>query len=235
MDNSVLWRDCYSGEALSQERLKFRNRDLMTWLPKLKKLTILALRSVDLVGEIPSSLADIKVIDFSSDKFPGKIRAAVGNLRGLEALNNTLSGGIPHELSELTYLEVFNVSYNNLVAPIPEGGQFSTFDSSSVDRNSGLCGFIVGKLHITDKYHAWFTETFGRMKVFPASCNLGMIDLSENQLQGRLPKSLSNCNNLAVFVIGQNHIDDAFPHGLDLFQNYIYLFFEKTISRARYN
>lgn len=57
-----------------------------------------------------------------------------------------LSGGIPHELSELTYLEVFNVSHNNLVAAIPEGGQFSTFDSSSVDRNSGLCGSPLSKM-----------------------------------------------------------------------------------------
>lgn len=27
-----------------------------------------------------------------------------------------------------------------------------------------MIGFIVGKLYITDKYHAWFMETFGRMK-----------------------------------------------------------------------
>ncbi|KAJ8448975.1 hypothetical protein Cgig2_004030 [Carnegiea gigantea] len=29
---------------------------------------------------------------------------------------------------------------------------------------TGSSGFIVGKLYITDKYHAWFMETFGRMK-----------------------------------------------------------------------
>ncbi|KAJ8448968.1 hypothetical protein Cgig2_004023 [Carnegiea gigantea] len=38
-----------------------------------------------------------------------------------------------------------------------------------------------------------------------------MIDLSENQLQGRLPKSLTNCNNLEVLDVGRNHIDDFPP------------------------
>ena len=41
-----------------------------------------------------------------------------------------------------------------------------------------------------------------------------MIDLSENQLQGRLPKSLTNCNNLEVLDVGRNHIDDTFPSWL---------------------
>ena len=111
-------------------------------------------------------------------------------------------------MSKLTYLEVFNVSHNNLVGPILQGGQFNTFDNSSFDGNIGLCGSplskkcgnvneveplsptsaedeprwvdwmirllgyasgfvvgsILGKLYITDRYHDWFVETFGKGK-----------------------------------------------------------------------
>ena len=95
----------------------------------------------------PKILNVFRVIDFSSNKFTGRIPDFIGNLRGLEALNlsnnnleggipsslanikglesldlfdNILTGQIPQELSKLTYLEVFNVSHNNLVGPIPQ-------------------------------------------------------------------------------------------------------------------
>lgn len=54
-----------------------------------------------------------RVIDFSGDKFPGKIRAAVGNLRVLEALNlsnNNLNGGIPSSLADIKGLDSLDLS-----------------------------------------------------------------------------------------------------------------------------
>ena len=41
-----------------------------------------------------------------------------------------------------------------------------------------------------------------------------MIDLSENQLQGQIPKSLANCMMLEELVLGNNLINDIFPFWL---------------------
>ncbi|XP_021764435.1 receptor like protein 30-like [Chenopodium quinoa] len=122
-------------------------------------------------------LTVLRVIDFSSNKFTGRIPMIIGNLRGLQALNlsnnnlvggipsslanitdlesldlseNTLSGVIPQELTKLTFLGVFSVSHNHIVGPIPEGEQFNTFDNSSFAGNLALCGAPLSKKCIKD-------------------------------------------------------------------------------------
>ena len=37
------------------------------------------------------------------------------------------------------------------------------------------------------------------------------IDLNSNQIEGKIPRSLSNCRSLEVLDIGNNHIVDSFP------------------------
>lgn len=113
-----------------------------------------------------SILDSFAVIDFSSNKFEGQITEWIGNLKGLHLLNfsnnrlsghippslgnlielesldlsqNNLSGEIPQELKQLKFLSVFIVSHNSITGTIPQGNQFSTFDSSSIEGNSGLC------------------------------------------------------------------------------------------------
>ncbi|XP_061999242.1 receptor-like protein 7 [Rosa rugosa] len=107
------------------------------------------------------------VIDISSNRFEGRIHEFIGNLKGLRSLNisnniftgsipsflgnltllesldvsqNKLSGEIPQQLVQLTFLAKFNVSHNNLTGPIPHGTQLTSFDITSYEGNSGLCG-----------------------------------------------------------------------------------------------
>ncbi|KAJ8443472.1 hypothetical protein Cgig2_016955 [Carnegiea gigantea] len=67
------------------------------------------------------------------------------DLESLDLSNNNFSGEIPQRLTKLTSLEVINVSYNLLVGPIPQGGQFGASDESSFVGNLGLCGIPLSK------------------------------------------------------------------------------------------
>ncbi|KAM7469760.1 hypothetical protein LguiA_007943 [Lonicera macranthoides] len=97
-----------------------------------------------LSGYIPVEIGQFKLIhilDLSGNSFPGTIPDQISMLTNLEKLD--LSGKIPASLKNLHFLSYFSVANNNLLGPIPAGGQFDTFSSSSYEGNPGLCGPIL--------------------------------------------------------------------------------------------
>ncbi|XP_015888565.3 receptor-like protein 33 [Ziziphus jujuba] len=102
-------------------------------------------------GGIPESFGNLKglhSLNLSNNMLTGCIPSSLGNLAMLESLDlsqNNLSCEIPQQLQQLGFLAIFNVSHNNLIGGIPRARQFGTFDNSSFEGNSRLCGDPLSK------------------------------------------------------------------------------------------
>ncbi|GAY67221.1 hypothetical protein CUMW_254860 [Citrus unshiu] len=126
------------------------------------------------------------------------IPADIGNFMSrtyfFATANNSLTGFIPESVCKATYFQILDLSNNNLSGTIPV---------CLITNSSTTLGVLnLGRNNLNG--------TLSDI-IFPRNCGLHILDLSGNQLQGVVPKSLANCNMLQVLDFRNNHISDNFP------------------------
>ncbi|KAK8308038.1 hypothetical protein V6Z12_D02G028700 [Gossypium hirsutum] len=160
------------------------------------KLVDLDLSSNHIHGVVPNWLWKSK-FDASSNNLSGPIPNWLCNmsqLSGLDASYNNLSGPIPNWLCNMSQLLSFDVSYNNLSGPIP-----NCLGNMSALSWLGLQG----------------NNFSGMIPKFSKATQLQFLKVSENRLEGKLPRSLAKCIQLMVLDVGSNMINDTFPFWLE--------------------
>lgn len=124
----------------------------------------------------------ISSINLSQNQLSGYIPAEIGNLSYLSYLdlsNNALTGNIPSELGSLSNLKTLILSFNQLTGDIPASlGNLSKLTLLYLSENQ-LSGSVPGDL--------------GNLT------NLQKLLLYENQLTGSLPVTLKNLTSLNEF------------------------------------
>ncbi|EOA29391.1 hypothetical protein CARUB_v10025679mg [Capsella rubella] len=95
-------------------------------------------------GKIPESIRLLKAfiaLNISNNAFTGHIPMSLENLTELLDLSrNKLSGTIPNGLGSLSFLEYINVSHNQVRGEIPNKTKTIGQDKSSFEGNAGLSG-----------------------------------------------------------------------------------------------
>ncbi|WRX28362.1 Leucine-rich repeat - like 10, partial [Theobroma cacao] len=141
----------------------------------------------------------IIILDLSSNLVQGNLPIPPLSTSIFLISNNNLSGEISDLICNVSYLEVLDMSHNNLSGILPQC--FGELSKSLWILNLGM-----NKLH----------ETIPSM--FAKGCQLKNLNLNANQLEGPLTRSILNCRSLQVLDLGNNKINDTFPHWLGTLQ-----------------
>ncbi|KAB1200043.1 Receptor-like protein 12 [Morella rubra] len=161
MRSRLIFEDDYS--------VAITNKGLELEYKKIKDdLTIIDFSCNRFKGKIPKLLGNLKglrVLNLSNNALTGPIPLSLGNLTQLESMDlsrNMLFGEIPGQLVQLIWLEVFNVSYNHFTGPIPHGNQFDIFENTSFEGNPKLCGRPLSNMCENSEYSPIPPSTFGK-------------------------------------------------------------------------
>ncbi|KDO39826.1 hypothetical protein CISIN_1g037195mg, partial [Citrus sinensis] len=146
---------------------------------------------------------NLEYLHLDSNLLQGSLLNLPPHMREFSISRNNLTGEIPSSFCNLSYIRFFDSSNNSLSGQILQCLGNSTLDTLDL----GMNNFQDMRMN---KFSGSLPQTFAK------SCVLVSLNLNGNRLEGPLPPSLVNCRHLEVIDVGNNQINDTFPHWLDV-------------------
>nr|GMD18426.1 receptor-like protein EIX2 [Ipomoea batatas] len=207
------------GKLQNLEVLDLGNNNLSGHIPKslgsLQRLSSLHLQKNELEGKLPSSmqnLTSLMILDLSENKFMDVIPSWIGeNLWSLKYLilyRNKFYGDIPLQLCQLHDLQLLNLANNNISGYIPQC--FENFTAMAFDGSQTDIGYTTysGKTYEDeiDEVIKGLTLQFTKNLRF-----LRSIDLSGNQIDGKIPAEIMSLHALQNLNVSRNNLSGTIP------------------------
>ncbi|XP_057730189.1 receptor-like protein 36 [Arachis stenosperma] len=156
-----------------------------------------------------TNLLELQLLQVDLTNF-SKISWKFPKLQTLELSENKLEGNIP-KWHGLTYLDLsFNLLVDDNISFICDATSLYVVNLSH-NKLSSIIPQCLAKLSGLRVLDLQMNKLHGTL---PSTLNL-----NRNQLEGHLPRSLSNCKDLMDLNLGNNQIEDTFPNWLQSLQN----------------
>ncbi|URD74017.1 Leucine rich repeat N-terminal domain [Musa troglodytarum] len=109
----------------------------------LSRILLLLLVCHPLVNVLSNT--EERLAESSPDMYSEGYDLSRSNYQDSRLNNNSLSGSIPYSLTDITSLQVLDLSNNNLTGEVPSSGSFAQFTPSSFANNTLPCGTLAAK------------------------------------------------------------------------------------------
>ncbi|KAL1174389.1 hypothetical protein V6Z11_A04G008500, partial [Gossypium hirsutum] len=145
------------------------------------------------VGHFPWK--NIEVLDLSSNLIRGNLPIPASTIKVFLISNNSFNGEVSSLICNASSLRIVDLFHNNLSGTIPQcfGNLSNTLEFLNLKKN---------------KFYGTIPPTFAK------GCQLSNFNLNGNLLEGPLTLSILNCRGLEVLDLGNNKINNTFPHWL---------------------
>ncbi|WCJ36237.1 Leucine-rich repeat protein kinase family protein [Euphorbia peplus] len=167
------WFNSFSNLTILRLRKNRLEGAFPSSLQKVTTLTDLVLSNNEISGKLPNldSLNNLRVLDLSVNRFDSRLPRMPKGLITVFLRNNSFSGEIPHQYSQLSQLQHLDMSFNGLTGT-PPAELFALPNISYLNLGSNmLSGSLPNHLSCSSK--------------------LQLVDISENSLTGGVPSCLS--------------------------------------------
>ncbi|KAL3820267.1 hypothetical protein ACJIZ3_006172 [Penstemon smallii] len=173
----------------------------------------------------------IAALNVSNMNLSGTIPPQIGNLSFLVSLDmsgNNLNGNLPNELAKLKRLKNLRLRGNQLSGSIPE----SIFNISTLERvdftsnslSGGLPANMCRDLSNLKYFSVYSNQLYGSIPSTIGECSqLQTLVLQFNQFTGPVPKQIGNLSMLMNLYLGDNNLNGDIPEEIGKLHNLEYL------------